>query len=184
MICARRLTRASSFAHYARVPSIVHTGVHDVDIVLWIVGRLPAAVFAKCRSLLGECFPESFLALLDFPDGPMGLIQNGWLLPDAFPSAIEAELVVLGDKGSGHLRTPHLGTLISDSAQTHSPDLFWWPSIYGEVTGALRSELLYFLRCLAEGREPDRVRPEEAREALRVALAIVESAEKGEEVRL
>ena len=55
---ARRLIKTGDFRHYARIPAIVHTGVHDIDTVLWIVGRPPEEVSARCRSLLGghrEC---------------------------------------------------------------------------------------------------------------------------------
>jgi len=176
---ARRLLRASSFRHYARVPAIVHTGVHDIDIMLWIVGRKPEGVCARCRSLLGLQQPETFGVLLDFGwGGPIGVVENAWLLPDSFPASIEAEFVVAGDRGCGRIHSPPPGTLFA-SERAEGPDLFWWPSMHEEVSGALRNELLYFLRCLREGREPRLIKPEEARAALEVALAALESAKSG-----
>jgi len=114
----------------------------------------------------------------------LGVIENAWLLPDSFPASIEAEFIVAGDRDCGRVNAPPMGTVFASGAP-ESPDPFWWPAIYGEVTGALRNELLYFLRCLAEGVEPSIVRPEEAREALAVALAAVESAQgEGRTARL
>lgn len=183
---ARRLLRASNFGHYARVPAIVHTGIHDIDIVLWIVGGPPQEVCARCRSLLGLPHPETFVVLMDFGwGGPVAAVENAWLLPDSYPASIEAEFIVAGDRGCGRIHSPPDGTVIATSRGADGPDLFWWPSLHGEVAGALRNELVYFLRCVEEGKEPSLVRPEEARQALSVALAALESARgEGKAVRL
>ena len=177
---ARRLLRASHFRHYARVPAIVHTGIHDIDIALWIVGEPPREVCARCRSLLGLPQPETFAVLMDFGwGGPVAVVENAWLLPDSYPASIEAEFVVAGDGGCGRIHSPPAGTVLAAGGGAEGPDLFWWPSLHGEVAGALRNELIYFLRCVEEGVEPSLVRPEEARDALAVALAAVESARSG-----
>ena len=50
--------------------------------------------------------------------------------------------------------------------------------------GGYFNEIKYFVDCILEGRKPEVVTPQDARESLRVVLAEMESARKGEPVEL
>ena len=54
----------------------------------------------------------------------------------------------------------------------------------GEVRGALRDELEYFIKCAANGEKPTVILPKESREAVRACLAAEESARTGEVVKI
>ena len=58
----------------------------------------------------------------------------------------------------------------------------YWPRVCGERFGALRAELRYFTDCVIEGRRPDRITPEESREAVRLMVAATESSQSGKVV--
>ena len=45
----------------------------------------------------------------------------------------------------------------------------------GAAVGALRDELMYFCECVRNGRQPEVITPREARNAVRVVRALVES---------
>ena len=74
--------------------------------------------------------------------------------------------------------------MIVDEAGSRCPDTTYWPEIHGQCSGALRDELAYFVNCVADGRVPTVITPEESREAVSACLAAEESARTGEVVRV
>ena len=54
----------------------------------------------------------------------------------------------------------------------------------GQVRGAMKEEIGYFVDCVRRGKPPEIIRAEEALAALKVALALVRSSEEGREVTL
>jgi len=54
----------------------------------------------------------------------------------------------------------------------------------GRAGGALREELLSFIRCLREGKDADPVPPTEVRHGLAVTLALIQSATEDRDVTL
>ena len=58
------------------------------------------------------------------------------------------------------------------------PDTMYWPRMFGERFGILRSELRYFANCVKEGRTPDRITPEESRAAVEWMVAATKSRPK------
>jgi predicted dehydrogenase len=65
-----------------------------------------------------------------------------------------------------------------------APDVSYDPRIRGAAFGALRDELSYFCDCVRNGEKPAVIRPVEARNAVRVALALTESAAAGRDVEI
>jgi predicted dehydrogenase len=45
-------------------------------------------------------------------------------------------------------------------------------------------QLLYFARCVIADRQPERVRPEDGAESVRLALAVAEAAETGQRIMI
>jgi predicted dehydrogenase len=54
----------------------------------------------------------------------------------------------------------------------------------GQVRGAMKEEIGYFVDCARCGKQPEIIRAADALAALRVALALVRSSEEGREVTL
>jgi predicted dehydrogenase len=106
------------------------------------------------------------------------------LLPDQAAVAFDAYLEVIGDKGVAQVRVPEQSTSYWLEDGTSTPDLGTWPLLRSQPVGALKEELRYFVNCVQKGEPVRHGTPEQAWEALRVALAIVESAQKREEVLL
>ena len=61
------------------------------------------------------------------------------------------------------------GLEIHDAAGNHLPDTLYWPNVFGQRFGILRSELRYFADCVAAGRRPERITPQESRDCRRAA---------------
>ncbi len=74
------------------------------------------------------------------------------------------------------------GLEIHDGAGNHRPDTLYWPQVSGQRFGILCAELRYFADCVATGRRPDRITPQESREAVALLAAALESARSGQVV--
>jgi predicted dehydrogenase len=54
----------------------------------------------------------------------------------------------------------------------------------GTAYGAIREELAYFCECVRAVRKPEVITPEAGRDAVKVALALIESAQTGRDIEL
>src|SRR5439155_24084809 len=98
--------------------------------------------------------------------------------------SIDAKLEVLGTEGAIYVDCAESGLLINDKNVTKMPDTIHWPELHGEITGALRDEVAYWIRCVATETKPTVVSPSEARDALAVVLGAEESALRNQLVGL
>ena len=73
---------------------------------------------------------------------------------------------------------------IVDKVGARCPDTTYWPMIHGQLRGALREELAYFVNCVATGTKPTVITAEESREAVRACLAAEQSAATGQLVKI
>jgi len=54
------------------------------------------------------------------------------------------------------------------------PQSLYWPKVHGMRRGFLKDEVDYFLKCVAEGKKPDVITPEESK----AVVAAIRTAEK------
>lgn len=91
---------------------------------------------------------------------------------------------LVGDRGVGNLNL-YPGTL---SFWRHDgfeiPDSSYDPRTRGAAVGALRDELMYFCECVRNHRQPNIISAREAKNAVRVALALIESANQQRDVQI
>jgi UDP-N-acetylglucosamine 3-dehydrogenase len=90
---------------------------------------------------------------------------------------------VIGTEGAIYINCGEAGFEIHDASGNHMPDTFYWPNVFGQRFGILGAELRYFADCVAEGRRPDRITPEESRAAVALLAAAVESSQSGQVVQ-
>ncbi len=183
---ARRLNGTSSPKRLdGRVSLPLFLGVHDYDIMRWIIGSDVTRVVAwERRGFLTDLGVEDAShAMLQFANGALGIVELNWILPDGHPTGFDQRLDVTGTTGRFEL-TGHDGGLHFQDMQRESwPDTMLWPTIQGEVTGALLRETNHFINCLIAGQQP-MVTGEDGLIALRVALAVEESTRTGKAVDL
>ena len=181
LFCRRNVAR-SHFAEHAKYTPLLETGVHDIDVCRWLIGEEVVRVWAQKSHTLDERIADTYWLWLEFTGGSLAVVETSWLLPDRARTALHGELELIGTKGVARVRLPGFGLELWTADGTQTPDLAAWPEVDGLVTGMLRQELSYFAQCILEGREPDRVQPEDARAALAIALAGIDSAERDEPV--
>ncbi len=143
--------------------------IHDVDFILSVFGR-PNGVLA--RAVNGVDHIESAYLY----DEIVCTAEGGWVMPSSFP--FEMGFQVLGENG------------LLEFSLGKDPMLQFYP-VDGEPytpeftpgTG-YENELAYFVGCVEEGRAPERVTPESARDSVAMIMSEAQSIATGGVVSL
>jgi myo-inositol 2-dehydrogenase/D-chiro-inositol 1-dehydrogenase len=160
---------------------VVDLMIHDFDIARWIAGDVTRVFARSAPKSTPDAHDDQVLATLRHANGAMTLVEGGWAYP---PGLFRTGLDVAGTKGviewssddppglRQHLRA-------SESGAT---------AAVGLPAGALgedpyETEIRHVLHALETG-EPFTVTPQDALEALRIALAARESTRTGQPVTL
>lgn len=183
-IQARRNRTKGNFRKYARAHPIFAVAVHDIDLLLWYAGSRVKRVRAYQRNIQGSQTPDVVWAILEFASGALGIIETTWLTPDQVGIFSSDALHLITDKGIASLDLVPGGLSFWLESGFLVPDVIGAPRIRGTVEGSLAAELSYFVSCVLKKEKPQVVTAEEALEGIRVAVALVESAEKEQDVVL
>ena len=161
---------------------VLDLAIHDIDYLRWLCGDA-TRVFARGLTFEGIPATDHVLITLRFAGGAIGHIEGSWAYP---PGNFRTFLEVAGDEGL--LQVDNLQTVPLTLVMQHDPNA---PEGAVTIPGGFLApeddpyyrELKHFLDCLDSG---DRflVRPEDALEALRIALAAIESERTGQPVEL
>ena len=162
-------------------------GVHDYDVMRWLTGSEVERVTAESKwGLLRELgFPveDANCALLRFASGVLGIAELNWILPRGFPAAGDHRLDVVGSAGSLSIATLETGLRRADGQRAIQVDTASAPSVQGHPGGMFYFELRHFIDCV-RGRATPAIAPEDAVQALRIALAVELAAATGTAVAL
>jgi UDP-N-acetylglucosamine 3-dehydrogenase len=161
---------------------LLFLGVHDIDVMRWIVGKDITRVYAEAESRVLKPYrvEDAVWSVFRFKGGTVGSLENIWVLPSTMLFDFKLELV--GTRGSLWISQPSDGFLYWGEK---GPEIlsFYQPVVHGQVRGYLRDEIAHFINCV-RGREKPLVSAEDARAAVEVALAIHKSLKEGRPVRL
>ena len=91
---------------------------------------------------------------------------------------------VIGDRGAGNVSLFPGDMSLWHEEGYEAPDVGYDPRVRGAALGALRDELMYFCDCVREHRKPEIVTARQAKNAVRVVLALIESACRDADVRI
>ena len=126
---------------------------------------------------------DSVLALIRFDNGAIASLETTWVLPRSFPSKLDARFEAVGTKGAIYVDVYAQGLKIHTESGAEFPHTAYAPEFEGKLIGVLRDEILHFLECVREDKEPLVPGPE-ARGAVEVAGAIAQSLERSAIVNL
>lgn len=182
-IYGRRNVVRSQIPIYKFANRLYTTGIHDIDLILWFYeGLRPVEVFMKSLSISGQG-DDVFWGIITMEDGSLGVIESNWHLPPATPWRGHCLLEVIGTEGTALAEAPGNNFQVWGN-EVEIPDTNYWPVVHGTVAGALRDEIMYFVNCVSEDRPLTVLDPEDAYRGLRVARALIRSAEEGRPIRL
>lgn len=167
-----------------KIGPIIGDAVHDTDLMLWYTGANVKTAYAQTHRVRDLKNPDIGWTMYRFDNGAIGVCETVWCLPNKSPFQIDERMQIVGTKGSIqiHDTTPNLMFVGEESVAF--PDTTYWPELHGQRVGALREEWSYFLKCVAEDRDPDIVPPEDSRAAVAACLAAEESAATGRVITL
>lgn len=167
-----------------KIGPIIGDCVHDTDLMFWFSGSRAISAFAQTVKVREHANPDLGQVMYRLKNGASCILEAVWCLPDTTPFQIDERLEVIGSAGSISIHDTHPNLMIVDSKGARCPDTTYWPTIHGQLRGALRDELAYFVNCVATGEKPAVITPEESREAVRACLAAEESARTGRVVSI
>jgi UDP-N-acetylglucosamine 3-dehydrogenase len=180
---ARRNRPKSLLPLYGRTHPALENCIHDVDLMLWYTGRPVQKVRGFARHATGGKHPETFWGVMEFEGGAIGVVETIWMLPEA-GIMLDDAFQFVGTEGVANLQlyTGALSILRNDGY--HLPDVSYDPRVGGTARGALRDELAYFCECVQSNQAPRVITAIEAKRAVRVILALIESGESGQDVEI
>ncbi|WP_034918352.1 Gfo/Idh/MocA family oxidoreductase [Erwinia sp. 9145] len=168
------------------LPLPLHVTVHDVDMVLWLLENTkPVSVYAQTTNKrLGHLGTEdAVFAIIRFADGSVVNLESAWALPAGSRTLLDAKMSILTTQGLLEVECGESGLYHASESMNRYIDTQHWPLSQGEIKGDLREELMAFASDVRNGTTTVAT-GEEANEALRITLAIMESARTGEIVRV
>ena len=179
--------RVSSFPTRIRdVGVVMDLGVHDIDILRYLVASPVESVYTLSGRRMHERFEDHANLLLRFRNGVNGFIEVNWLTPmkvrklsltcslNYVELDYTAQTMTISSANLGQLDPFNLYQIPFDYDIRHV-------SLRKEEP--LRREILDFLHAIEEKKEP-KVNGEDAIETLRVVEAAVESQRTGKVVHL
>ncbi len=153
---------------------ILDVGIHDLDYLRWLCGDV-TRVFARGLTFQ-NLKADHALIILRFANGVIGHVESSWAFPaGTFRTFLElagTEGMLVQDSDDTQ---PLLVEFHDGQAPTELPEFDDTPFVYDDP---YYLELRHFLEALDSGAEL-RVTPRDALEALRLALAAIESVRTG-----
>lgn len=158
--------------------------IHDFDWLRWTFGeveRVHAHGIAGTKPEDAEVEFDYALVTLRFRSGVIGHVEGTW----ADPGGFKVQFEIAGDAGllesnfNQPTGAPYVAALVAQEGAKAGVAVPESPT----ATNPYQLELEHFLGCLETGAIPS-VSPEDGREAVRIALAALESSRTGQPVIL
>ncbi len=181
----RNVGGARAFTHLQIVSSITGDAVHDIDLMNWFVGKKAKSVYGMASFTRNDIAnPDIGWVNIKYDGGALAVAESCWNLPDGSPFPIDTKMEIVGTKGVIYVCDPAQPLIIDDGTKREIQETVYWPTVHGQVAGALHAELQYFTDCILEGRKPTITTLEDSREVIRICNAAEESAKTGQVVML
>jgi predicted dehydrogenase len=162
---------------------LFYLGVHDADAIQWVTGksiwRVYSRAVAKLMPSLGVDSEDAIVSVVEFDDGSVGQLFNGWTRTEDDPVGIDGRLEVFGTLGHVEVDVRDHGLRIYGRDGLQLPDALHWPEVNGRIRGDLVAEISHFARAVLND-TPFVVSVEEAMHAVAVNDAILRSVESGQ----
>lgn len=184
MFARRNIPAARSRSVLEKIGPILGDAIHDTDLMRWISGTEIESASAVTHSVRKLPNPDVAWTTYRFATGALGVIETAWILPDAAPFRIHEQLEIIGTEGAVYVQGSDLNVMVYGQRGLDSPDTVYWPTLHGEVVGALRNEISYFVDCALSGKQPAVVTLADARAAVAAATAAERSTERGRPVKI
>jgi predicted dehydrogenase len=181
---ARRNRPKALIERYGRTHPAIENSIHDIDLMLWYTADRVRRVRGYDRRAIATRHADTFWGILEFAGGAIGVVETIWLLPKTAGVLLDDAFQVVGDGGIGNISFFPGGLSFWRDSGFEIPDISYDPRVRGSALGALRDELDYFCDCVLRGTQPAVITAREAKNAVRIALALMESARQEQDVEI
>ena len=162
------------------ISALMGDGIHDGDLMLWFSGAKPLSIYAQEVHPGTNKYADGGLALARLEGGAVAVIESIWHLPESTRFQIDARMEVIGTEGALYINCGEAGLEIQDGiGQPHARHGVL-AQLFAQRMGALRAEFRYFADCVSAGRRPERITPQESRDAVALLAAAQESSRTGQ----
>lgn len=168
-----------------RTSIALYYGVHELDLARWYAGDVTEMWSARSSGVVsaaGWDVDDLYSVGLRFASGAHGTAMIGWSLPPRTPGYGMAGFTVIGEHGVLSVSQGATGYRKVLANGPADDDVYYSPDVHGVMAGAMGLEVDHFIRCVRGETEP-LCTAADGTEAVRLALAMEEAAEKGEAVR-
>lgn len=180
---AERITKASVYRRASEMTHpVYYLAVHDIDMLRWYTEAEVTDVYATASDgPEGGEGPGIIHGTLRFGNGAVGTLEANWVRPDNHPSHRTEKLRVTGTEGCGEIDLEPGGDIpiVSDGTFRYGST----SELHGTIRGPLRNQIDHMAACIRTDSQP-LVTWEDGLHSLRVAHAIKESIDTGEEISL
>jgi UDP-N-acetylglucosamine 3-dehydrogenase len=163
---------------------VIDLATHDLDLMRFLTGSEIVRVYAETRRKVHTTREDMVSGLLRLADGSVGLVQINWLTPTKI-----RQMTVTGERGMFRADYLTQDLYFHENAEAAAHNWEQITMLRGVSEGSmvkyviskrepLRSELEAFMKAVA-GEPAGIVSGEDGSEALRLALAMVESGDEG-----
>lgn len=157
-------------------------GSHSVDTLRWLMGSEVKRVFSVARkgvlAGMGVDTEDVYMTTLEFENGAVAQMENGWITPDTNPSLNDIKFNIMGTKGMISLDLTHSQLIERYMEDTcDKPDVLVRHFVHGQAMGFSYQSIRYFVDRIIDGKE-SLVTVRDAINTSLVVLAIMESAQK------
>ncbi|TET90970.1 MAG: Gfo/Idh/MocA family oxidoreductase [Methanomassiliicoccales archaeon] len=179
--------RVSSFpARIKDVGVIMDLGIHDVDVMRYLLGSEVESVFTQGKKMKHDVFEDHANILLDFKNGTTGFVEINWLTPMKV-----RKLSLTCSKNFVELDYVKQSLVISSSSlMEYDPfNLYQVPLEYDirkvslQKEEPLKNELSDFLNAITRKKDP-LVTGEDALMTMRAIMAAIESSKTKNRIEL
>lgn len=163
-------------------------GSHSLDSLRWLLDSEAKRVYSVKREGIlkakGVDTPDTFLTTIEFENGAVAQMENGWVTPNGNRNINDFKCSVMCTEGMINLDlSSH--NLMEEVTEDGScvPDILVSNMVFGHCGGFSYESIRDFVDRLADGKE-FRVSLEDARKTALAILAIQESAKTGQPVEV
>jgi UDP-N-acetylglucosamine 3-dehydrogenase len=172
----RNLAKWVTESHLHKISALFGDGVHDLDLMFWYSGSKPVSVYAQTTNTRPELpYDDLGWAMFRFEDGLIGVVEDVWCLPNNDPFAIDARMEIVGTEGCIYIDNSGMNFSVLKKEGLSYPQATYWPKVHNMRRGYLKEEFDYFLKCIAAGKKPTVITPEESK-AVVVAMKKAEQS--------
>jgi UDP-N-acetylglucosamine 3-dehydrogenase len=176
-IHARRNRPRRILEGYSRVHPVLLSCIHDIDYLLWCVGKRVVKVRGFGRRATQPNQYDTFWGVIEFEGGVIAVVETHSILPNEVGVGQDDAFQVIGDKGTGKLQLFPGGLSFWTDRGFELPDVGYDPRVMNSARGALRDELAYFVECIRTKNAPTINSGIDGRRAVQVAKALIESGD-------